>query len=104
MPLWRSISPNPISRSCSQQLRRGNVVLFLGAGFSVDAKNRRNDSLPLGGALARELARVASLKYVDGTLLLVYQAARRRIGTKILNDTLPQLYSVQFHADLVQSP
>ena len=34
---------------------RSGVNLFVGAGFSIDAKNKKGDKLPLGKNLALEL-------------------------------------------------
>ena len=57
-----------------RSLSRGKVVLFVGAGFSADAKNRNGIQLPLGRPLAQLLAEKAGLDYANEPLNNVYQA------------------------------
>ena len=45
---------------------RSGVNLFVGAGFSIDAKNKKGDKLPLGKNLALELEKNAGTTERDG--------------------------------------
>jgi len=47
---------NIIPKSLLEQIRMGQVVLFLGAGASFDAKHPKNRKIPLGPSLGRLLA------------------------------------------------
>src|SRR5438105_7231707 len=76
------------------QIEKGNVILFCGAGFSVDSINRAGSSPPLSGALARALAALAGLSYSDEPLSQVYKAAQKRVGTAILHEFLRAHYSI----------
>ena len=44
---------------------RSGVNLFVGAGFSIDAKNKKGDKLPLGKNLALELCEKFGKKASD---------------------------------------
>ncbi len=82
-----------------RKLARGEVVLFLGAGFSADAKNRKGDNLPLGARLAELLAERAGLTYAGEPLTNVYQVVRPRIGDKDLWAYLQELFHVNSYDD-----
>lgn len=83
----------------ARNLERGNVVLFLGAGFSVDAKNAQGHALPLGGALAQLLAEKASLTYNGESLTNVYQAVQPIIGENEIWRFLKETYHATAYAD-----
>ena len=85
---------SPDMKALYPRLEKGDVVLFCGAGFSVDSKNTRGKAPPLGAALAKILAELASLDYAGEPLPLVYKAAIKRVGTRIINDTLRELYFI----------
>lgn len=64
------------------QIKRGQVVLFLGAGVSVGSTNRMGDSPPMGFKLAESLSAEASIPFdsdVDD-LATVAANAQRRLG------------------------
>lgn len=84
------------------QLHRGNVILFAGAGFSVDAKNASGSSPPLGTDLAKLLAHEASLEYSGEPLPVVFDAVQKTIGSKRLMDLLRNLYSIESFASWYQ--
>ena len=81
------------------RLEKGEVVLFCGAGFSVDSTNIKGTSPPLGTALSQTLAELAGLSYDKESLPLVYKAAVKRVGTRIVNDMLRELYTIAAHDD-----
>ena len=60
------------------RLEKGDVVLFCGAGFSVDSKNLKGASPPLGAGLAKILADLAGLNYGGDreTIISLYEEAR----------------------------
>jgi len=76
------------------QFMCGNVTLFAGAGFSVDATNASGSAPPLGKDLARLLARKAGNPYNDEPLAVVYESVEPVIGTKALRAYLRSLFSV----------
>lgn len=82
-----------------QKLRVGEVTLFCGAGFSVDATNAGGTSPPLGNALAEKLAELAGLPYHGESLPMVYQVVSRQVGTSALHDQLRSLYKINGCAD-----
>src|SRR5262245_56503892 len=82
-----------------KQLELGRVSLFLGAGFSVDARNAANESPPLGNRLAELLAKEAGLPYENEPLPTVFEAAQKRLGTKRLSDLIRQLYTIRSFDD-----
>jgi hypothetical protein len=83
---------------CSR-MEKGDVVLFCGAGFSFDAINLNGQKPPLGKALGGSLANLAKLPYFDEPLPLVYQAARKHLGTLSLNAWLKREYTIKSFAD-----
>jgi len=76
------------------QLLVGRVSLFAGAGFSLGARNKFAEPLPLGGTLAELLARKAGIDYHNESLPTVFEAVEPMIGTKHLWNYLSELYSV----------
>ncbi|TSJ40076.1 SIR2 family NAD-dependent protein deacylase [Fluviicola chungangensis] len=76
-------------------LGRNEVVLFLGAGFSLDAKNKIGESFPTGWALGEKLWQFLGYPgEYDGTSLpILYQAfigagIKRDLKTNFLNENL----------------
>lgn len=82
-----------------RRLARGEVVLFLGAGFSVDARNHTGEALPLGGKLAEMLANKAAFPFNGEPLTNVYQAVLPKIGENELWRYLPEIFHVSTYAD-----
>jgi len=80
------------------QMKKGNVVLFCGAGFSVDATNNDGKSPPLGRALAKQLADAAGLNFDGEPLPIVYNAVEPIIGSAILRDHLRKGYIIAGYA------
>jgi len=85
------------------QMLQGRVVLFAGAGFSIGALNRGGQHLPTGKQLAQRLAAEAGLDDEGDPLPLVYDAAKKQLGSQrtrqILRDllevdTFPDWYSI----------
>ena len=72
----------------------GRVVLFAGAGFSIDATNAEGQSPPLGGPLAERLAKAVGHEYAGEPLPTVFSVAARRMGSRAFNDLLTSLYSI----------
>ncbi len=77
-----------------KQLQTGRACLFLGAGFSVDAKNELGTSPPLGGDLARLLAAEAGFTLSGESLPVVFEATKKRIGSARLADLLRKNYDI----------
>ena len=75
-----------------RQFEQGNVVLFAGAGFSLDAKNRGGNDPPAGRELAAILAERCGWSYDNEDLSVVYAQAQLHLGTGALNDMLAELY------------
>jgi hypothetical protein len=88
-----------------RSIGRNEVVLFLGAGFSMDATNRLKEKFPSGWKLGESLWEYLGYdgKYDDTALSVVYQAfvnhgSKRADKIKFLEDNLmsseiPDLYS-----------
>ncbi|HLO96810.1 MAG TPA: SIR2 family protein [Burkholderiaceae bacterium] len=73
-------------------LLEGRVILFLGAGASLGAKNLVGIDPPLGTDLAKTLAEKAGWNYAGEPLATVYSAAREALGTPALEAFLASLY------------
>ncbi|MBW3599970.1 MAG: SIR2 family protein [Planctomycetes bacterium] len=82
-----------------KQLRQGRAILFLGAGFSFDARNEAGDSPPLGWRLAKILAEEAGFEYQSEPLPVVYEAAQKQLGTASLWSLLRRLYDIRSYAE-----
>lgn len=85
-----------------KQLQSGKVILFAGAGFSVDAKNSQDASPPLGASLAELLATAAGYTYSGEALPVVYEAAQKALGTHAMWDLLRKHYEITALADWYQ--
>lgn len=85
-----------------QQLQRGKVILFTGAGFSVGATNLAGEVLPLGGKLAEMLADLSGYAYTGEPLPIVYEAARGNTGIAKIWEVLRQQFGVKDYADWYQ--
>ena len=96
-------------RRLESQMSRGEPVLFLGAGFSLEAKNQSGQSMPRSSELAQELWRIAFPDDEfdqDASLGDVYHCAlsrsRRQLQSYIHqrftvnSDTLPEFYRTWF--------
>ena len=86
-----------------QQFQTGNVVLFAGAGFSVEAVNVLGESPPLGTELARRLAERAKLPYSNEQLSIVFETVRSAIGSKSLSWQLRDLFTIESYAPWYKS-
>jgi hypothetical protein len=75
-----------------RQFERGHVVLFAGAGFSIGAKNRLGQHPPLAPELCKALATDCNWTYDNEELAVVYDQARKYLGTKNLNERLYTYY------------
>src|SRR5579863_5872511 len=86
-------------------LRRNRVVLFLGAGFSREAKNAVGDPIPLSSDLAKKLwSKSEFAGDYDGTeLRYLYDAARKRKGGAAIRLLLRDLLSVSKYPDWYKS-
>lgn len=77
-----------------RKLKRNEVVLFLGAGFSLDAKNKDDINLPLGGKLSELIWELVypDKEYESTSLPIMYELllkSGKSFGEiqKFLNDT-----------------
>jgi hypothetical protein len=75
-----------------RQFEKGNIVLFAGAGFSLEAKNSLGSNPPLGGDLARLLAKECGWPDSGEDLPTVYDQAQKHLGSKGLNEVLARYY------------
>src|SRR5260370_201723 len=81
------------------QFKKGNVVLFAGAGFSLGARNPRGGDSPLGPQRAETLAAECGWKYEGEDLGIVYEQAQKHLGSDGLNGVLYSLYGDCVPAD-----
>lgn len=91
--------PDPDWAYLRDRSKDGSLVLFLGAGFSIDTENQLGQSPPLGRALAEALAELASMEYSSEPLPTVYEVVRSRVGERRLLDFLEKRYSIQSFKD-----
>lgn len=75
-----------------RQFERGDVVLFAGAGFSVGARNQRQEEPPTSRQLCELLASECGWKYEDEDLPTVYEQAELHLGTNRLRELFARVY------------
>lgn len=84
-------------------IRRNRCVLFLGAGFSADAVNRRGEKIPAGSTLARKLwawlGYGAEEEYDFSGLDRLFDVARRTRGDAAVKELLRDQLLVQAYPD-----
>lgn len=68
-----------------QHIRKGNLVLFLGAGASINSINSLRKNPPLGGELAETIAKELGWEYKGESLKTVFSAAKPRLGDGLYN-------------------
>lgn len=73
-----------MNESILSSIKKGNLILFLGAGASANCKNRESPIL-MSGDLARQMANLASLEYDNENLDVVYEAAKEILGVRLDN-------------------
>lgn len=83
----------------SERLRRGEVTLFLGAGFSLGAKNGMGASPPLGRELARLLSSEMGYEHSEEPLQTVFALAAKRLGAIKLREFLDRHFRIEECAD-----
>lgn len=76
------------------QLTLGRVSLFLGAGFTYDARNAAGKHPPLGNSLAELLAQRAGFPFNGEALATVYEACQHQMGSQQLCAFLREQYEV----------
>lgn len=64
-------------------IKKGELILFLGAGASANCKTAASQPLLMSSRLAERLAAVAELPYAGESLDIVYEAARDILGTRL---------------------
>jgi len=76
------------------QIQRGRVVLFLGAGASFGSKNRLQESPPMASALAKLLSDESGIDFLEGEddLSIVAANAKKRLGDGRYNEFLQDRY------------
>jgi hypothetical protein len=75
-----------------RQFTKGQVVLFAGAGFSLDARTQRGEQPPHARALAERIAAECGWPYDGEDLTTVYAQAERHLGSSALRSFLRLLY------------
>jgi hypothetical protein len=90
------IAPNDLEY-LAKAISTNAAVLFLGAGFSTDAKNRLAENIPPGSVLAGELWRFLGYpgSYDGSELSSVFQAALAQGNTKQLQNFLEEKYTCE---------
>ena len=89
-----------ISKALLEDLRCGRVVLFLGAGASVGARNKTNENPPLGDALRDKLVdRFLVDKYRNRSLAVVASYAISEAGSFVVQDFVANLFDNLIPAD-----
>ncbi|MBN1787045.1 MAG: SIR2 family protein [Sedimentisphaerales bacterium] len=78
-----------------KQLVTGNVVLFLGAGFSSNSKNIKNVTPPLGSELAKLLIEECGYSHQNEILPTAYEGAQKILGSQKLNSLLEEQYNIK---------
>ncbi len=79
MPILQPKEEKRIKEYLGRKLSEGVMILFTGAGFSADAKDKNGKNLPLSGELAEELCDLIDLKYSPGESLKdIFQLAVRK--------------------------
>ena len=78
-----------------KQFEKGRAVLFLGAGFSCDSKNKKGLSPPLGTELAKLLIKECGHSYQNEPLPIAYESAQNMLGTAALNAFLTSHYQIE---------
>jgi hypothetical protein len=66
-----------------QNIKGGELILFLGAGASYGCKTATKQPVPMAGDFASQMASAAGLPYEDEPLDQVYEAARGKLGVRL---------------------
>ncbi|MGP5214714.1 hypothetical protein, partial [Psychrobacter immobilis] len=76
-----------MNQNIKDAILKGDLVIFLGAGASANAKNSSQDSLPLGSGLGSILAEDLGMTFNpnEDNLQSVYEAYLNLKGTETLN-------------------
>lgn len=72
-----------LNSSILSAIKKGELILFLGAGASANCKTATSQPLLMGGGLAEQLAAVAQLPYAKEPLDTVYEAVRDILGSRL---------------------
>ncbi|QEO77837.1 SIR2 family protein [Pseudomonas brassicacearum] len=68
--------------SILSSIKKGDLILFLGAGASANCKNNESPIL-MSGELASKIASLASLPYDNENLDVVYEAGKEILGVRL---------------------
>ena len=79
-----------MNNEIQEAIKKGELVLFLGAGASWDCKSKNGNNVLDGATLAQHLAEVGHYEYAQEPLDEVYAAVRAKLGAR-LDSTLEQL-------------
>jgi ABC-type branched-subunit amino acid transport system ATPase component len=83
MPSFGKIKDSPeMNESILSAIKKGDLILFLGAGASANCKNKELPIL-MSGDLASQMASLASLPYDNESLDVVYEAAKEILGARL---------------------
>ncbi|HIE0128453.1 TPA: SIR2 family protein [Stenotrophomonas maltophilia] len=66
-----------------EAIKKGELILFLGAGASFGCHNASGKATKMPVELAKTLAAAADLEYHDEALDVVYQAAQEKLGARM---------------------
>lgn len=81
-----------------RRLQRNEVVLFVGAGFAMEAQNKFNENLPTGRQLANKIWNFIKMPgaYDDTALQTMYELLLNKgIKTQSIKDFLNDIFSVK---------
>lgn len=83
-----------MNQNIKDAILKGDLVIFLGAGASANAKNSSQDSLPLGSGLGSILAEDLGMTFNpnEDNLQSVYEAYLNLKGTETLNKKLFKIF------------
>lgn len=83
-----------MNKDIKEAILNGNLIIFLGAGASANAKNGRNEILPLGYGLGILLAKDLEMEFNpdETNLQSVYETYHNLKGTEILKNRLFQIF------------
>jgi len=80
-----------MNEQIKQAIKKGELVLLLGAGATMSSKDQYGEKLMSGPELAGYLSEKAGMVYSDESLQIVYSAVKQTLGSR-LNDILEDKY------------
>ena len=82
-----------IKEYLGRKLSEGKLILFTGAGFSSNAKDKTGKKIPLSNELAQEIAHMLDLKDPNASLKDVFHVAQSKMKNRV-NEHLKGRFNV----------